>query len=225
MTLTTSTVGSGTTTIRAMAPGDGRFASSLHEAALPHGFFPMLGRRFLRRYLHSFVCSDHAIAFVAERDGSTVGYVVGVLDEPRHYQHVVRHHGPTLALSGLVALTARPRVASWFVRTRALRYLVGLRRLSRLEVTPRGESIGAGPAAVLTHVAVSTGVRGLGVGGELVGAFEAAVASAGVSSARLLTRTGDAGAGRFYESRRWRPSEMTMDRDGVAWTRYRIELP
>ncbi len=224
MAITPPALGSGTTTIRAMGPRDGRFASTLHRSALPHGFFPMLGRRFLQRYLSSFVCSEHAVALVAERDGESVGYLVGVLDEPRHYRHVVRHHGPMLTASGLVALSVRPCLAWWFIRSRALRYLVGLRRLSRVQVPSSGRVIDGRSAAVLTHLAVAADARGSGVGGELVAAFEAAVVAAGLTSARLLTRAGDAGAGRFYESRRWVPSELTMDRDGVAWSRYRIEL-
>jgi hypothetical protein len=47
---------------------------------LPTGFFPQLGRRFLRAYHATFAASPYAVALVAERDGTPFGFLVGTVD-------------------------------------------------------------------------------------------------------------------------------------------------
>ena len=211
-------------TVRPMSRGDLCFAASLHRQCLAHGFFPALGPRFLRSYLKTYTSGHLAVAFVAQLDGAAVGFLVGALDGPAHLRGVVRRHGLELATRGVIALALRPRLAWRFVRTRGRRYVAGVGHLARR--SRRGTPVVVIPStgAVLNHLAVVPAARGEQVGTALVDAFLEWARRQGVADARLNTRSGDAGAGGFYERLSWRPAATFVDRDGLAWTRYRIDL-
>ena len=207
-----------------MSGGDLCFAAGLHRQCLAHGLFPALGPRFLRSYLKTYTSGHLAVAFVAQLDGAAVGFLVGALDGPAHLHGVVRHHGLELATRGVIALALRPPLAWRFVRTRGRRYVAGVSRLARR--SRRGAPVVVSPStgAVLNHVAVVPAARGEQVGTALVTAFLDRVRNEDVATARLDTRFGDAGAGGFYERLGWRPAATFVDRDGLEWTRYRIDL-
>jgi GNAT superfamily N-acetyltransferase len=209
-----------TIVVRTMESRDLCFAAALHEQSLRHGLFPALGRRFLVRYLGTYLNGDASVALVAELAGSPAGFLVGVLDESTHYRHVLHRHGTPLAASGLVALMARPTVAWRFVRTRVWRYVLGVGRLAR------GGRRGSGGAAtaVLSHVAVHPELRGSGVGSDLVATFAAAAQGSSAAAIRLTTRAGADGAGDFYLRLGWRPVGSFVDADGVSWDRLRFDL-
>lgn len=213
-----------TIVVRAMEPSDLSFAAALHEHSLRHGLFPALGRRFLVRYLGTYVDGGASVAFVAELAGSPAGFLVGVLDEPAHYRQVVRRHGTKLAASGIMALMTRPRVAWTFFRTRARRYILGIGRLARGASAGSSGATNTLPAAVLSHVAVIPELRGSGVGSDLVSAFTAAARAASTASIRLTTRTGADGAGDFYVGLGWRRVDTFVDADGLSWDRLRLDL-
>jgi ribosomal protein S18 acetylase RimI-like enzyme len=206
-----------------MTTGDLRFAAELHRRFLGHGLFPALGPTFLRAYLATYLVSPFAMALVAAIGGRPVGFLVGTIDDRLHYRYVLRRRGLRLAILGAVGLLVRPRVAVWFLHTRVARYVRGLRRL-----TGPG---GTGPAApgvdrdaVLAHVAVSPTARARGAGSALVEEFGHYARNAGASSAQLVTRADNSGAGLFYERLGWWPTGYFVDRDGVTWMQYRIEL-
>ena len=208
-----------------MTTGDLRFAADLHRACLAHGLFPRLGGRFLRVYLRSFVASPFAVALVAERAGDPVGFLVGTVDDRRHYQHVIRRHGVGLALSGAVALLQRPLVAVLFARTRLLRYIRGAVRLARTSAPPASPSATASNGdGVLTHLAVIPFCRGIGVGAALVEDFVCHTRRQGATSLRLVTRSGESGAGAFYERLGWEPVGGFTDADGIEWRRYKASV-
>ena len=217
-------VGAVTVTVRAMTPGDLPFAAALHQQCLPHGLFPMLGRRFLQRYLETYLRGSAGVALVAEWEGTTAGFLVGIVDESAHYRQVVRRHGLTLAASGLLALAARPTVALWFVRTRALRYVAGLRRLAVKPAIDTNERSDARLAAVLSHVAVQPQLRGARAGSMLVDAFTTRAAAADAPCIRLTTRSGTAGASDFYAKLGWREVGGFVDADGLSWARLQLDL-
>lgn len=211
--------------VREMTEVDLRFASALHRSSLGHGLFPSLGPRFLRCYLRTFTSSPTAVALVAELDGAVAGFLVGVLDEPTHYRGVVRQHGLRLAAMGLTALAVRPRVALRFARTRMRRYVGGLGRLARADRSVGARVSAARPAdAILTHVAVAAEARSARVGSALVVRFTELARGRGAAAARLVTRSGEAGAGPFYERLGWRRGGEFVDRDGLTWLRYRLDL-
>jgi len=210
--------------VRPMAAEDLAFAAELHARALGHGLFPALGGRVLRRYLATYRSSAHAVAFVAERRGEPLGFIVGTLDPAAHRQEVLARHGAALTVAGVLGLVRHLRVAAWFLRTRAVRYASGLLRLARRRAPGSGGGA-AGRTAVLNHVAVSPEARGHAVGTVLVDAFLDAVRSAGVPAARLVTLADPDGAGPFYQRLGWQPAGGYVDHDGVSWDRYQVSLP
>jgi GNAT superfamily N-acetyltransferase len=222
---TTSPRGRSGVTIRALERDDLQLAARLHRQMLPHGIFPALGDRFLRRYLLTYATSPAAVAFVAEFGGVPVGFLVGVLDPPTHRCHMLRQHGIALVGVGLPALVLRPRVAFRFVRTRAWRYVTTLMRFASARVRlPVAEPGGPGSPAVLCHVAVVPDGRGSGIGASLVATFEARARNGGVKEAVLLTLADGGGAGPFYERLGWHAGDTRSDRDGISWRRYRKDL-
>jgi ribosomal protein S18 acetylase RimI-like enzyme len=209
--------------LREMRACDLWVAAKIHHEFLRHGLFPQLGRVFLRAYLATFIASPDAVALVAITHGSPIGFLVGTLDDRRHYRYVLRHHGLRLALLGAISLAVRPRLAWRFVRTRARRYIRGFLRLSGRDVAAPSP-VRAGGDSVLTHVAVRLEGRGRSAGRCLVDEFVARARAHGVSELRLVTRAGPDGAGEFYARLGWQMAGIHGDRDGLTWARYRLEL-
>ena len=209
--------------VRPMNEHDLVSAATLHREHLPHGLFPSLGERFLRRYLRTYLDTPTAVALAIEGDGGTFGFLCGTVDRRAHRDHVLHHHTGSLVRAGLLSLTLHPTVAVRFVRTRALRYLSALLRVGRRkgdEAPTAAEAL----TATLAHLVVAPEGRGAGAGAALVDAFEAAARERGLARAELLTLPGEAGAGRFYERLGWRSGELCSDRDGVSWVRYQKSL-
>lgn len=207
-----------------MTAADLRFVVLLHRSSLAHGLFPALGPRFLRAYLHTYATSPFGLAYLALLDGAPVGYLVGTVDEAAHVRYVLRRRGFRLMLLGVTALLLRPRLAWRFVRTRAKRYVTAGTRLARSGAQASPAAGSAEPVAVLSHIAVSAPARGSGVGGVLVERFVEDARSAGAVAARLLTKGDKGGAIGFYESLGWCPCGIVTDREGIAWSRFRLEL-
>ena len=207
--------------VREMKPGDLKFASELHAQALPHGLFPRLGTRFLRFYLGTFLRSRDAVALIGLRDGQPSGFLTGSVHERAYYRWVIRRRGIVLGMAGLIALVRRPVLAAYFARTRLRRYAAGFLRLSR---RPCLNTTGGTAPAVLAHIAVREDDRGAGTGAALVETFLQMLRREGVERARLVTLSGEHGAGRFYERLGWGAVTSFSDSDGTKWTRYEVQL-
>lgn len=213
--------------VRPLGRRDLAFAAGLHARSLPHGFFPRLGERFLRRYYATFLRSPWAVALVAESGGRPIGTLVGTIDDRAHYRFVARRCWFPLAAAGVVSLAQRPGVAWWFLRTRGRRYARGLVRLAGSR-QPAGATAGdAGKPApregVLTHIVVEEEARGSGAGGELVATFAASAKDRGTSHLRLVTDARE-GAAAFYERLGWTEAGQRSDLDGGTWSEFRLEL-
>lgn len=205
--------------VRPFAPADLDFCAALHAEALRHGFFVELGGRFLRAYYATFLDSPHALAFVATVSGQPVGYVVGMTDPRGHTRWVLRRRGAKLALYGAVGVARRPQAGYRFVRTRLARYA---RAWRRHRGNPTEQLSARRTPAVLTHVAVLPGARGLAAGRRLVDAFVDAARERGASWALLTTVAGPGGAGSFYARVGWTLSTTRTNPDGERveeWTR------
>ena len=207
--------------VRRLEGRDLDFCAALHAEALPHGFFAELGTGFLRRYYASFFDSPHALGFVATLAGEPVGALVGILDPRAHARWVLRRRGVALALHAGAAMLFNPGAALRFARTRVARYARAWRR-HRAGAEPARADAPADMPAVLSHVAVLSGARGVAAGRALVRAFEDAAAAHGAARAILTTIEGPGGAGRFYERLGWRWSDTHVTADGgrvEQWTR------
>lgn len=207
-----------------MTAGDVPFASTLHHQCLPHGLFPSLGHRFLRRYLFTYATSPFGLALIVEVDGEPVGFLVGSFDERAHRTHVVREHGTSLALHGAAAMLSRPTVAWRFLTTRLVRYTAGFTRRRLRPPSRVGQGDAEPRTAVLSHVAVVPSVRGIGAGTTLATAFVQRVRATEAETAELLTRDDDRGATGFYSRLGWFHVGDVVDRDGLTWSRLQIEL-
>ena len=214
----------GTTSLRAARSDDDRFCAALHAEALAHGFFVALGPRFLRAYYATFIESPHAVALVATAGDQPLGFVVGITAPRAHARWTLRKHGARLAVAGAAALATRPLIGLRFGRTRFVRY-VGAWRRHRRDRGPAPPRPAAGPAAVLSHVAVAPGAQGAGLGAQLVRAFTEAAAARGAERVVLLTLAGERGAGPFYEAHGWEEGPNRTTPDGDVMREWVFRLP
>ena len=205
-----------------MVAADTTEAARLHLAHLPHGFFPKLGARFLRRYYRTFLASPHAVALATGTPGAPAGVLVGILRPRPHLEWVVRHHGPRLGLAGMAALLVRPRLLGGFIRRRLPRYLKALR--SVLRSRRRGSEGASAPpgqaAGVLSHIVVAPSTQRGGSGVLLVEAFLAEARRAGLERVRATTLGGPGGATGFYERTGWQRQSETRNWDGETIVLY-----
>ncbi|MFG2557262.1 GNAT family N-acetyltransferase [Streptomyces sp. NPDC048581] len=191
------------------------FVVSEHRRLFPDGFFARLGPAFLTAHTRTYLTSPHATGFVAEVDGGPVGYVVGIVDPALHRRHLLRAHGAGLALRASAALAVRPALTAHFLRTRLPRYsrkFMSGRRAEAL-ATPQPHSP-HGREAVLAHVAVREEYRSFAIGGRLIERFADFAVLAGCTRMSLVTASGPAGAGPYYEQRGWQQRGETHTPDG-----------
>ena len=214
----------GCTVVRRGSAEDAGFCAALHAETLDHGFFTTLGPRFLRAYYMTFFDSPHAVALVAAAADLPVGFVVGVMSPRAHTRRMLRRHGLRLGVLGAAALATRPLIGLRFLRTRLSRYRAAWRRHRCGERDGRAEGVQASTTAILSHVAVVPGGRGIGVGGQLVDAFAGAARAAGATRAVLLTLEGDRGAGAFYAARGWVAGPAHVTPDGQTMREWLLAL-
>ena len=195
--------------VREASEEDIEFCASLHARALAHGFFVSLGPTFLRAYYESFLASPYARAHVATLKGHRAGMLVGLLRPRAHLRWLLRRRGPILAALGIGAMLTRPLLTLRFLHTRPRRYRRTWRRHRGAKV--EGETASE---AVLSHVAVLDGARGVGIGAELVGAFLDDAAGDGRQRVVLTTLAGERGARDFYLAHGWSETGRRVGADG-----------
>lgn len=203
------------TVVRLMEPADLEAAATLHHASLPDSFFSSLGVPYLIGCYESFVSSPYALALTCERNGRFCGFLVGTWSDSAHYPWVIRHRRKRLAGLALRQLLTRPRIAAHFLRTRARRYIRGLRSLNSSASASELRSNGT-----LNHIAVSRSDRGAGAGSALVARYVELATANGAEDLRLLTLANDLGASGFYLRLGWTPDGTTTDVDGKRFRRF-----
>lgn len=192
-----------------------RQTAALHAQLLPNGLFPALGQRFLRRWHRTFITSPQATGFVAyDADGTCCGFLIGTLDQGRYTGEVLRRQGFGLALAGAMALMLRPRLATYFLRTRGRRYLrkLTIRRHRLQDAHPHGPITGI---AVLHAIATTPAVRGQGVGFALLKRYEQELMAHQVKTMQLVTQA-SGGACDFYRRAGYVETDRRLNRDGEA---------
>ncbi len=205
---------------------DTRLTARLHREYLPHGLFPRLGERFMRRWQRTFVQSEHGVALgVRDQTGTLHGFLLATTDQAAYSAETLRRWGKPLALEGAVALLARPRVLVDFLRTRGGRYarrLIG-RRPGAGVSEPAGAASASPSATVGTPATVGVlhalvcvpDSRGLGVGAALTAELDRIARERGTPLLQLVTRA-EGGAAAFYEKQGWQVSDRRNNRDGHA---------
>jgi ribosomal protein S18 acetylase RimI-like enzyme len=218
---------------RDMGAEDLLTTANLHLSELPDGFFVRFGPRFLAAYHGTFLTGPAATALVVGPGDVPAGFLVGTLDNPRHYRWLVRNAGP-MVRSGVGSLTVRPGLALELLRTRAGRYLRSVVRLVRRRwAAPRATADGIsgdGPTpravpvvAVLTHVAVAADAQGSGLGRRLVEAFVERVRNHGADEVRLIAHV-DTLAPAFYRRLGWHSLGERWSSDGRLVEEFQLIL-
>ncbi|MDP9395263.1 MAG: GNAT family N-acetyltransferase [Actinomycetota bacterium] len=193
-----------------MSATESAFAARLHAHHFPHGFLARAGHGVLRAWYDAARTSPAAVTLVAATAEGPVGYLFGTSDDAGHRAHVVRRCGPRLAAALVAGLAVRPALLATFLRTRLCRYAARAAHAAR---GARPATTGRGATATLHHIAVDPEVRSSGAGKSLVTAYEAELRRRGVSTARLVTLAGPAGAGPFYARLGWTRTGETTGRD------------
>lgn len=200
-----------------MASADVSDVVSAHRAHFPDNVATRLGPRFVRAYVGSFVHAPYACAAVAELDGQFAGYLMAVLDTRRHRRWMLRTHGGALARGALLGSTRHPRLAATLVGRRVagpVRRRLRLTKGRKATPQPTPQPTTAAPVAVLSHLAVLSRGRGLGLGHRLVDGFVESARAHGAQRACLATVSGAGGAGRFYARQGWQLSARHHTLDG-----------
>lgn len=211
--------------IRPAAEEDLKLMASNMIRHLPEGLFPRLGKRFVRRWMQTFLTEQYGVALVAvtiDAPRQQVGFLIGSTNQVRHVADVLHHHKWSLLFSGLAALCLRPRVLLHFLRTRARPYL---RRITGRTNNPGVETLPRPATAVITSLVVLPTLRGGGIGRFLVEDFLDRAAADRASLAELVTTAGAAGAGDFYGKIGWTCVEERHSKDGTPIHTYHRSLP
>ncbi|MBQ1075622.1 GNAT family N-acetyltransferase [Micromonospora sp. C31] len=205
--------------------------SRAHVELLPMGLFPSLGARFVCHWHRTYLNSRHGLGVVvvdtAAPEDQVVGFVLGTSDHCAHTTELAEDRRATasLALAGLVALLARPRVAVRVLRTRGRPWVRRMLRRRARSVTPEGAELVAAPAvAVMTALAVRPEWRQSGIGVMLVARFVELARSAGAMRAEAQTSTGPLGATGFYERLGWQAGTLRPTSDGDTVRTYHRHL-
>jgi len=189
-------------------------SARMHQMLLPHGLFPRLGDRFMRRWHRTFVDSPHGVALGAvDAEGTVHAFLLATTDQVMYTRNVLTSARRALAWRGALALAMRPVVAAQFLRTRSVRYLnrlLPVRSQDPVALTPAAAQVG-----VLHAVAALPAVRGQGVGAALLGEYVRLAAERGTPLLQLITRD-TLGAADFYRGQGWVITDRRRDRDGHA---------
>lgn len=155
-----------------------------------------LGRRYVMSGHEWFLNRPDALCFVAECEGSVVGFVEGAPDDE------ARHLRRALLTDGIRAIFRNPRL----LLDSSIRDSVKQRLRSLLSWDQRANGL---PVAlrhgsyVLLSIAVSDPFRGTGTAKKLMTAFEDAVVSRGYERLRLSVYRQNFRARRAYEKDGW----------------------
>lgn len=217
--------------LRPLRPTHLSATADLHVRQLPNGFFPSLGTHFIGRWHRTFIDArqaDAAVVVDPSRSDEVVGYLLLVLDPQSQFQHVRSEHGPPLMMLGLLGLVRRPRLAAYFVRTRARRYITRL--MPRRGDGPRA-AVGAKAPAVVHAVVTRPGHHGRGVAKLLLTWAESRAARAGATELALVTDVGETcgalsqdtsqGAAGMYDHLGWQ-RVARHERDGRTLVEFRM---
>ena len=153
---------------------------ALHASCIAEGFLVTLGPRFLRRLYRRVVLSPRAFAFVIDAPAGVTGHVACAIDTRAFYREFAARDALVAGLFALPRVVRTPRHVweTWRYGARA------------------GESEAA---AEVLALAVAPEARGLRLGGALVAAAVGELHERGITSARVVTATGNISAVRAYE--------------------------
>lgn len=206
-----------------MTINDLSFVTEQHHLCFPTNVIGRLGNTALRRYYRTFIDAPFAVAVVAEVEGRACGFVVGIVGTARHRSWLLRYHSLSLTTAAAVSFAAHPVLAGHLLVRRVVAYVRRATRSRQVRRAPHpeGNAIAVGAVeevAVLSHIAIAEGDRGLGVGSQLLDIFMTQCRAQTCGKISLATLDGDSGAGDFYEKHGWELLSRRQTIDG-RWIR------
>jgi ribosomal protein S18 acetylase RimI-like enzyme len=168
--------------VRPGTVADAATAARLHAGRIDEGFLSRLGPRFLGHLYRRIARSTSSFLIIAERGGTTAGFVAGATDVGALYKQFLLRDGV------VASATSAPQLF------RAWR-----RALETLRHGARPSAADSGPVAELLAVAVDTEFRGQGVGDQLVDAFLRVTRRRGASVAHVVVGRDNRRAVALYE--------------------------
>lgn len=209
-------------------------AVQLHQTVMAGEFLAGCGSRFLRGYYRAWMHTPTAIAMAARETetGQLIGLLLGSGDPATHYRSMVRHSGLRLGVQLGVRAISHPAWGDWLVRSRGLRYLRGILRLSvrrRATTTePSAARADAGPrdayrVGEITHLMVDQPFQGHGIGRALVEEACRRARLFGVDRMVVVTPAGWS-AERFYTRLGWTCRGEVRSASGEHFVRYEHRL-
>lgn len=197
--------------VRLMGPEHLPFVVGRHREYFPDEPLARMGPAFLTAYYWTFLTSPHARAYVAEVDGSSVGFLVGVTDPSAHRRHVLRWRASRLLTRGARGLVRSPRLSGRLVCARLARYRERV-------VDPWARCPPPTPPGIsgfVSQVAVIELAHSGGVGAALIERFVEDAYDAGCARVHLVTPVGKTKAGpASCELRGWSQRKETRTADG-----------
>lgn len=146
---------------------------NLHIEAFPGFFLTSLGRNFLGELYRGFLSHPSGICLVVRQSGILAGFVAGTSQPDIFFRNLRRRRGAFFLAKAIPAVLVNP--------VPVVRKLIYAMRY-------RGEApIAASSGALLSSVGVRESVKGTGISGELIRAFEAEAMRRGAPSVYLTT--------------------------------------
>lgn len=174
--------------IRQAQVADLQGISSVHQASFEGFLMTLLGGRFLLEYYKLALDYHDAVAFVAEEDGNTTGFVIGFI-APDQFYSLMRGEKWRFAKAAARHLIFRPSL--WH------RVLGSKRRMDRMASPTKNDC----NSCELASIAVIPDRAGCGIGKSLVSAFIDQARFKGASTVFLTTDARENGAvNAFYTS-------------------------
>lgn len=214
--------------VRELGPADIDGAVALYRAVMSDQFLASCGASFLRSYHRAWSASPWAIALVAESidDATLVGMLLGSVRPSEHYRTMVDDAGIALAAALLRRAASRPLWGLRLAKTRARRYVRGLRRLARPSDGQRDGAaapVDAARVGEVAHLLVAPDWRGRGVGRTLVGQATERAAAAGVQALTVVTPPGW-DSEHFYTRLGWMNRGELISHSHERFVRYEFPL-
>lgn len=184
--------------------------ATLHRVAFPDFFLSQLGERFLCEFYAAFVDDPDAVTAVSvDRSGNVLGVVVGTLSPEGFFTRLLKRRWYAFARASLALVLRKPSHAPRLLRAVAYR--------GQVPVETSG--------ALLSSICVAPQARGLGVGSQLLRAFEGYVDARGISAFLVTDQVGNDAVNRFYRDHGWRLAGSYDTPEGRAMNCYVHDAP
>lgn len=198
--------------LRTMQITDLPMVCAIHQSQFPHARSTRLGLPFTRKMYTWFIKNQPELCFVAEQEGNITGFLVGTIGS--YGRRLFRFALPEIMLGILMhpAMILQERTYNlWNSFLKGLLPRYGGTALR----TPEFQII----SASLSSIAVTASAQGIGIGTQLVEAFEKGARWRGAKRLTLSVDMDNLPARRLYERCGWRMDREFAERNSVHYSK------